>query len=216
MPKIWPITVASAAPVTPISGNGPMPKIISGSRMMLMIAPVRPCIIGMIMLPVDCCTFSHIIEIMTKMLRPTAICEYCTACTDTSSAAPKAFTNTPESPKPSTRNTMPPMMDSAMPCSAAEFACIWRFSPRRRAISEFTPTPVPTPIATTSVCSGNTSETAASALCEYCATKMLSTMLYSALIIMDTMAGSAMEKISGPMRAVPILFCSTILPPNDK
>ena len=75
---------------------------------------------------------------------------------------------------------------------------------------------MPTPIATTSVCSGNTSDTAASALCEYCATKILSTMLYSALMIMDTIAGSAIEKISGPIRAVPILFCSTFLPPNDK
>ena len=111
---------------------------------------------------------------------------------------------------------MPPMTDSAMPCSAAESACSWRFSPRRREISELTPTPVPTPIATTSVCSGNTSDTAASALCEYCATKILSTMLYNALMIMDSMAGSAMEKISGPMRAVPILFSSTFLPPNDK
>ena len=48
-------------------------------------------------------------------------------------SAPNAFTNTPDRPKPSTRNTIPPTTDSAMPCSAAESACSWRFSPRRRA-----------------------------------------------------------------------------------
>ena len=36
---------------------------------------------------------------------------------------------------------------------------------------------------------------------------MLSTMLYSALMIMEIIAGSAIEKISGPIFAVPILFC---------
>ena len=74
-------------------------------------------------------------------------------------------------------------------------------------MSELTPTPVPTPTAMTSVCSGNTSDTADSASCEYWATKILSTMLYSALMIMEIIAGRAIEKISGPMRAVPILFC---------
>ena len=33
---------------------------------------------------------------------------------------------------------------------------------------------------------------------------------------MEIIAGSAMEKISGPMRAEPILFsCSNFIPPND-
>ena len=32
-------------------------------------------------------------------------------------------------------------------------------------------------------------------------------MLYSALMIMEIIAGSAIEKISGPIFAVPILFC---------
>ncbi len=44
--------------------------------MMLMIAPVNPWHIGIIMLPVDCCIFSHIMEIITKILMPTARCEY--------------------------------------------------------------------------------------------------------------------------------------------
>ena len=159
------------------------------------------------MLPPDCWIFSHIIEIITKILMPTARCEYWIANVETDSLAPNAPTNTPDNPQPRMKNAMPPTTASATPCSAAESACSWRLSPRRRAISEFTPTPVPTPIATTSICSGYTSETAANASCEYLATKILSTMLYSALMIMEIIAGSAIEKISGPIFAVPILFC---------
>ena len=99
----------------------------------------------MIMLPPDCWIFSHIMEISTKMLMPTAICEYWTAFVDTASLAPNAPTNAPD---------MPPMTESATPCSAAKSAASCLLSPRRRAMSEFTPTPVPTPIATTSIWSG--------------------------------------------------------------
>ena len=40
MPQNWPMTVASAAPETPIAGHPSRPKIMIGSRMMLTIAPV--------------------------------------------------------------------------------------------------------------------------------------------------------------------------------
>ena len=36
----WARTVAVAAPATPICGNGPIPKIISGSRMMFPTSPM--------------------------------------------------------------------------------------------------------------------------------------------------------------------------------
>ena len=39
IPTHCPITVAYAAPATPISGKGPIPKIIRGSRMILTTAP---------------------------------------------------------------------------------------------------------------------------------------------------------------------------------
>ena len=39
-PRIWPMTVARAAPATSIRGKGPRPKMRMGSRMMLTIAPV--------------------------------------------------------------------------------------------------------------------------------------------------------------------------------
>ena len=39
-PIHWPITVAAAAPATPILGIPNMPKIRMGSRMMLITAPV--------------------------------------------------------------------------------------------------------------------------------------------------------------------------------
>ena len=57
-------------------------------------------------------------------------------------------------PQPMMKNAMPPMTESATPCSAAKSAASCLLSPRRRAMSEFTPTPVPTPIATTSIWSG--------------------------------------------------------------
>ena len=44
--KIWPMPVASAAPAMPIFGNGPMPKISIGSRMILQTEPaIRPTIV---------------------------------------------------------------------------------------------------------------------------------------------------------------------------
>ena len=108
----------------------------------------------MIMLPPDCWIFSHIMEISTKMLMPTAICEYWIAKVETASLAPNAPTNTPDNPQPRMKNAIPPTTESATPCSAAKSAASCLLSPRRRAMSEFTPTPVPTPIATTSIWSG--------------------------------------------------------------
>ena len=198
--------VATAAPRIPISGNGPMPKIISGSRIMLMIAPVRPWHMGIIMLPVACWIFSHITETITKMDRPTAMCEYCTAWFSTLGLSVNAARNGPLRKKPIRMNATPPTTDNATPCRAAQSASSCMRAPRRRAMSELTPTAVPTAMAMTSCWSGNTSETAVRASCEYLATKMLSTMLYSALISMEIMAGSAMEKIRGTIFCVPILF----------
>ena len=54
MPPIWPITVAAAAPATPICGKPSRPKIMIGSRMMLMTAPVSCVVIDSMVLPVAC------------------------------------------------------------------------------------------------------------------------------------------------------------------
>ena len=47
MANAWAITVAQAAPRTPITGKGPMPRIISGSRMMLITVPKIMTTIGL-------------------------------------------------------------------------------------------------------------------------------------------------------------------------
>ena len=56
--KIWPNTVATAAPVTPSLGKGPMPKISKGSKMMLKMAPDAWEIIEWTVLPVATSSFS--------------------------------------------------------------------------------------------------------------------------------------------------------------
>ena len=67
-----PMIVATAAPVTPISGNGPTPKINIGSRMIFVTAPHMLQIIGIFMFPVDCRIFSDVICIMENS-EPTVI-----------------------------------------------------------------------------------------------------------------------------------------------
>ena len=64
-----PITVAIAAPATPSLGAPRSPKIKIGSRIKLTIAPVREQIIGIIILPVDCKTFSKRISTDMNMLK---------------------------------------------------------------------------------------------------------------------------------------------------
>ena len=57
---ICPITVATAAPATPIAGSPKYPKIRIGSRMILMIAPVPWVNMVNIVFPVDCSSLSKI------------------------------------------------------------------------------------------------------------------------------------------------------------
>ena len=57
----WPVTVAMAAPLVSSRGNGPTPRISSGSRIMLMIAPVSWVVIESVVLPVDCISRSVVI-----------------------------------------------------------------------------------------------------------------------------------------------------------
>jgi len=52
--RIWPMTVATAAPATPIFGQPSRPKIMIGSRMMFVIAPTIWPIIESFVFPVDC------------------------------------------------------------------------------------------------------------------------------------------------------------------
>ena len=57
----WPSTVAAAAPATPIFGKPKRPKIIIGSKMMLMTAPAAWEIILYTVRPVDCSRRSNVI-----------------------------------------------------------------------------------------------------------------------------------------------------------
>ena len=52
MPRNCPITVAMAAPATPIAGHPKYPNIMIGSSMMFAMHPIIFDIIGMIMFPV--------------------------------------------------------------------------------------------------------------------------------------------------------------------
>ena len=61
MERNCPPIVATPAPATPSSGNGPIPKINNGSKMILETPPMMPQIIGTIILPVACRIFSDVI-----------------------------------------------------------------------------------------------------------------------------------------------------------
>ena len=52
--KTCPETVAIAAPITPSAGKPISPKIIIGSKIMFVIAPISWDIMGIIILPIDC------------------------------------------------------------------------------------------------------------------------------------------------------------------
>ena len=59
---IWPITVAQAAPAIPMRGQPSRPKIIIGSKIQFVIAPVSCEIIERTVRPVDCKSRSKVIE----------------------------------------------------------------------------------------------------------------------------------------------------------
>ena len=109
--------------------------------------------------------------------------------------------------RPISKKTAQLMTASTRPVVAAVFASSKFFAPSRRAISELTPTAVPTANEIITICSGYASDTAVIASGEYCATKMLSTTLYSACIIIENIAGSDIPIKSGNIGLVPILFC---------
>ena len=59
---ICPATVAAAAPAMPISGRPSMPKISSGSNIILVTAPAICAIIGVFMSPPACSTFVQMLS----------------------------------------------------------------------------------------------------------------------------------------------------------
>ena len=80
------------------------------------------------------------------------------------------------------------------------------FAPRYLDIRALMPTAVPTPKAIIIDWIGKQSEVAVSASSLICATKMLSTMLYSASTNIDTISGTDNLIISDGIGAVPSLF----------
>ena len=65
--------------------------------------------------------------------------------------------------RPNTAQAAQESSDSSSPWVAAASASVWFFCPRRREISELTPTQVPTESEIMRICTGDASETAVSA-----------------------------------------------------
>ena len=111
---IWPNTVAAAAPWIPSFGKPASPKIRTGSRKMLMMAPVPWVIMLKKVRPVDCRMRSNIISPKIPKLNTQQICRYWVPMRMISGlsvwllkkiSAPK-IPNTAKAAKPSTaRNT---------------------------------------------------------------------------------------------------------------
>ena len=82
------------------------------------------------------------------------------------------------------------------PCAAAASAFFGSCAPRWKAITALIPIPKPMVTAFTRFCTGYTSDSAVMASSLICATKKLSTMLYSELTIMEITMGSDMRSMS--------------------
>ena len=122
------------------------------------------------------------------------------------SSAVNARKNISEKNRPNSANAKELTTHKNTPLVAAALASSYRFSPSRRLKSELIPTPVPTDTAIISVCTGNASDTAASACSPICATKMLSTTLYKACTNIEIMMGSDIFTNNLPTGITPILF----------
>ena len=68
--------VAMAAPLIPSCGKGPMPNIISGSRMMFVMQPAARQNIVVFIRPVDWDIFSHVRNMQSIGAKRKTYCEY--------------------------------------------------------------------------------------------------------------------------------------------
>ena len=137
---------------------------------------------------------------MVQMLK------YCTPICTMVSSAVNALKKGVAKNSPNSANTTELATHKNTPFVAALLASSNRFSPNLLDNSELMPTPVPTDTATISICTGNASDTAASALSPTCATNMLSTTLYRACTNMEIIIGKDTLINNFPTGITPILF----------
>ena len=174
---IWPVTVAIAAPATPIFGIPNKPKINIGSRMILIIAPVDCVIIVNIVRPVDWRILSKPICIKIPNDISRQILVYSIPIFAISPAPACARKNGFVTKIPISKNKTYPRTSINIPFSAVLFAASNFFSPSARESIAFIPTPVPTATEIIRFCIGNAIETAVNASSESLDTNILSTML---------------------------------------
>ena len=176
-PHHWPMTVASAAPATPMAGKPSRPKIMMGSKIILMTAPAIWLAIWYTVLPVDCKMRSNVI--CRKQPPPSTVTMrmYTSPPAAISGTLVNRPRNQPLPTAPAAANTSQVASVMNTPFSATFSAPARSFWPRRRDKRALMPVAVPTATATIRFCTGNTRFTLASAFSLSMATKMLSTTL---------------------------------------
>jgi len=202
IPQIWPMTVAMAAPATPMSNT----KMNTGSRMMLTIAP-RPWVYMLSReRPVPCSSRSSMIWPNKAKEPPMTMCRYCSPITTISSTWVWERRNAPAQVRPSTQLTAKPTNARNRPFTATRSARCRSPAPNARPSSALTPTAVPAASEIIRFWAGKASDTAVSDASLTQLTNTLSTMLYSACTSMEAIMGRDMFQMSLETGMTPSLF----------
>ena len=186
---VCPIPEASAAPSIPISGN-PMPKIMSGSRIIFV---THPASMEIFILPTAWNIFSAAMPRFITSVNENAMVEYCTPRFTTFCDEVNMLRNAGITAMLTAVSITLWTIAKNIPWEAARSALSGSPAPLKNAMTAFIPTPNPIPTALMRFCTGNTSESAVMASSLIFATKKLSTMLYSEFTSMETTMGSAMD-----------------------
>ena len=206
MPQIWPMTVAMAAPATPMSNT----KMNTGSRMMLMMAP-RPWVYMLSReRPVPCSRRSSMIWPNRAKEPPMTMWRYCSPMVMISSTWVWERRNAPAQVRPSTQLRAKPTNARNRPFTATRSARSCSPAPNARPIRALTPTAVPAPSAIIRFWAGKARDTAVSDASLTQLTNTLSTMLYRACTSMEAMMGRDIFQISLEMGMTPSLFSAAM------
>ena len=169
--------VASAAPLIPSFGKNPIPKISSGSSMILEIQPHKSANIVSFIRPTAWNIFSKARLIIITGANKNTILEYSNPSFITFSSFVNAPKNVGIIAMLMIRARNPCITERIIPWVAEAFAFSLLPAPRWNAIIALIPTPNPMAVAFTKFCTGKTSDRAVIACSLIWATKKLSTIL---------------------------------------
>ena len=163
--------VASAAPSMPMAGKGPMPKISTGSRMMLATQPISMQTIEVTIRPIAWVIFSKTMASPMGTLNNSTMLAYRSPMSKMAAESVKAARKAGMASRQTAVSTAPCRALSRMPSAAARPAVRCWPAPRKKAMTALTPMAKPMVTALTRFCTGYTSESAVMASSLIWATK---------------------------------------------